>query len=210
MKKFKMILGCVLLGIAVITLLLYFFTDLINWNYGGWLSWLLSVIGGALCQSVDDKEDKEKLDKEEKAMTASEKANLRLLQNLYAVAAADGKVQGEESVYIIQTMKEVGMDGEEVLKQLNRCQRHGYSIVKPSDDDERGKHLSMMVGMMMIDGKASKSELEKMKNIAVSWGYNSSIVDQIVENLENDEDFQELISKTKQLVKENKIKTVDA
>jgi uncharacterized tellurite resistance protein B-like protein len=210
MKSFKVVIGIILAIAGAGTLILYYVTDLINWNVFGWLSWLLIGIGGWFITSEDKKEEKEKLDNEEAQMTTKEKENLTLLRNLYAIGAADKKMRGEEQAFILVVMQQLGMNAKEIVKQMNRCLNHEYQIVVPSSREQIALHLTMMAKMMMIDGKASDSEIKRIKSIAEKWGVDPSGVDDFIKDIENDNDFQSLRTKLTEIAKEYDLKAIDA
>ena len=195
---------------GAVTLILYYFTELMNWNVFGWLSWILIGIGGWMMSSEDKEDEKEKPDKAMAQVSKEENNNIKLLRNLYAIGAADKKMRGEEQAFILVVMKQSGMDVNEIVKQMNRCSEHGCQIVAPSSDEQIAIHLTMMAKLMMIDGKAAESEKKLLKNVAGKWGCNPDSVDDIIESLENDDDYQELKTQLKGMAQKYGFDTVDA
>ena len=67
-----------------------------------------------------------------------------------------------------------------------------------------------MAKMMMIDGKASDSEIKRIKSIAEKWGVDPSGVDDFIKDIENDNDFQTLRTKLTEIAKEYNLKAIEA
>ena len=210
MKALKQTIGIVLIIGAIVNFILYYFTDKMDFVGASWIPWVLFFGGGLFISSALSQEEKETLDKEEAQMTEEEKGNLNLLRNMYYIGAADKKMRGEEQAFILVVMQQLGMNAKEIVKQMNSCLNHEYQIVAPSSREQIALHLTMMAKMMMIDGKASDSEIKRIKSIAEKWGVDPSGVDDFIKDIENDNDFQTLKTKLTEIAKEYNLKAIDA
>lgn len=139
------------------TLILWFFTDLMNWNVFGWLSWLLIAIGGWLMSSTDE--------------------NDSLFKLLVAVAAADGEISPKENAMLFTYAQKFGISNKAVGKLIKEFGENPQINI-PDSEDKKKKQLNALIEMAKADGKVDADELEIIKEIAQKFGFSESYVDQ--------------------------------
>lgn len=160
MRTFKNVLCWVLMIAGAVTLILYFFTDLMNWNVFGWLSWLLIGIGGWLMTSLD--------------------ADEGLYKNMICMTMADGKISSEEKHMLISYGQKLGISPkkagkllEELIKQASTGE---VQLFIPDDEDKKKEHIKTLVEIAKSDGKIKDEELDFIKEIAQKYGLSDSFV----------------------------------
>lgn len=209
MKTFKQIVGAAFIIGAVVTFILYYFTNKMNFVGASWIPWVLFFVGGLFFASVFNQEEKEQHAEAESKMSKSEKDNLNLLRNLYAVASSDKKMKAEENAYIQLVMQDYGMESSETVKQMNYILNHGNTATYiPSSDEEKTQHFGLLMQMLMIDGTPTESEKKTIRNIIKKWGWEEVDLDSCIETIAQDDDFQKMRAKVKEAAKMSKFKDV--
>ena len=157
MRNFKNVLGIVLAILGVVTLLVYYATDLMNWNIFGWFSWLL--VGIAYW------------------MTNSTTENDTLFKLLVCVAAADGELSPEEGAMLATYAQKLGISNKAASKLIEECSNNP-SFAIPNSEDKKKKQLNALIEMAKADGKVDDDELKFIKQVAQKYGFSESYVDQ--------------------------------
>lgn len=157
MRSLKTVLSWILMIAGAATLILWYFTDLMNWNVFGWLSWLLIAIGGWLMSSTDE--------------------NDSLFKLLVAVAAADGELSPKENAMLSTYAQKFGISNKAVGKLIKEFGENPQINI-PDSEDKKKKQLNALIDMAKADGKVDADELTIIKVIAQKFGFNESYVDQ--------------------------------
>ena len=157
MRNFKNVLGIVLAILGVVTLLVYYFTDLMNWNIFGWFSWLLVGIGYWMANSSED--------------------NDSLFKLLVCVAAADGELSPEEGAMLATFAQKLGISNKAASKMIEECFNNPIFKI-PDSEDKKKKQLNALIEMAKADGRVDDGELKVIKLVAQKYGFSESYVDQ--------------------------------
>ncbi len=111
-------------------------------------------------------------------------ANLGIFQNLYLVAAADGKIDEKEEALLMKAAESLNLmpsDFEYVKENLSRL-----DLVIPEDDEERRISLRNLVFMMMIDGHIDDEEYALCAKFARKIGLGEERVRLIMDEYEKE------------------------
>lgn len=90
------------------------------------------------------------------------------LNNMMVVANADGIIQDEERIFLIDTAKAMGYNSKKIIELFNQIKPGGLSLKMPQDEKQRAKVLKLMTKIANADGdfnekeKAILAEAEKM------------------------------------------------
>ncbi len=107
-----------------------------------------------------------------------EKTGLGQVKNLIMLALADGKATKSELAVIAGIAAREQLTQEELDNLIDNPD--SVHITLPDDDATRQRYLKDMVQLMMIDGDLNDTELAMCKLYAISLGYESTSVEQIV------------------------------
>lgn len=113
--------------------------------------------------------DQEKRENEDKGK------QLRRLQNLIALAFADGKITNEEIQYIINKARKAGFSNKD-LQVLANLPANAQPYI-PENQQEKEEHIKELMIIMAVDGTISSEELGLCKFLAMKMGIDPDIVD---------------------------------
>ncbi len=140
-------------------------------------------------------------------MESQEKQNkLRRLQNLLALAFADGKITNEEIQYIINKARKAGFSDKD-LQVLANLPTSAQPYV-PESQQEKENHIKELMIIMAVDGTISSEEMGLCKFLAIKMGINPDIVDQFAKQFailkDQEEERRRIGFKLKGAQKDNK------
>ncbi|WP_217954964.1 hypothetical protein [Alistipes timonensis] len=117
-----------------------------------------------------------------KSNSTSQKNNeLRCrLRDLLTLAAIDGEITDKESLFIFNLCRQDGIQVETISGNVMNA-----PDAYPNDFNLRGKHLTQMVALMMIDGECAESEIKYCKKIASKLGIEEQAISKLVAGIAN-------------------------
>lgn len=107
--------------------------------------------------------------------TREEKVRLSNVKNLITLAMADGNVDRKELAAIAAVSVRDNIDPKDIERMLKGKDKVKFVI--PSTQNEKVRHLTDMVKLMMVDGKIHDNELELCKLLAIEYGYRHEVID---------------------------------
>ena len=107
-----------------------------------------------------------------------EKTGLGQVKNLIMLALADGKATKSELAVIAGIAAREQLTQEELDNLIDNPD--SVHITLPDDEATRQRYLKDMVQLMMIDGDLNDTELSMCKLYAITLGFESTSVEQIV------------------------------
>lgn len=107
-----------------------------------------------------------------------EKTGLGQVKNLIMLALADGKATESELAVVAGIAAREELTQEELDNLIDNPD--SVHIQLPDDEATRQRYLKDMVQLMMIDGDLDDTELAMCKLYAISLGFESTSVEQIV------------------------------
>lgn len=135
-------------------LILYFFTNLVDWY--GWLGWLWTVFIGLMFQ------------------VQAKKNALRSLIKFCWVAASQDKVMDvRESAYIQLLANHFSLTESDLLKFKKELE-NGKEIEIPESIEDKKKILEHVAGIIKVDEKITANEREFLFNTAEKLGLSKS------------------------------------
>lgn len=109
------------------------------------------------------------------------KLQLGQIKNLIMLALADGKVEESELAVIASIASRECLTQEELDNLIDNPD--SVHIELPKDEETKKRYLTDMVALMTIDGDMDDNELAMCKIYAISLGYDSSEVENMVINI---------------------------
>jgi uncharacterized membrane protein YebE (DUF533 family) len=108
----------------------------------------------------------------------SKKQNHSHIRNLIEIALADGRMDEEEMVLLINLAQKLGITREEITQ----IKQNPSSVVfhTPKNSKQRFDQIYDLVCMMMVNGEINKNELKLCKDLALKLGYLPRIVDDFI------------------------------
>lgn len=103
------------------------------------------------------------------------------LQNLAALAKADGHVDEREMNFIITVGKKNGLSASDVRKIVSG--NSGGSTELPTNDSERFDQIFDLVDMMLADGVVDETEMDFCIMMAEKLGFRKAIVGVLVRKI---------------------------
>ncbi|NPA34148.1 MAG: TerB family tellurite resistance protein [Chlorobi bacterium] len=100
---------------------------------------------------------------------------LKRLQNLLALAFADGKVTNEEIQYIINKARKAGFSDQDLQILTNLPTKMQPYI--PESQEEKEEHIKELMVIMAVDGTISSEEMGLCKFLAMKMGINPDVVE---------------------------------
>lgn len=103
------------------------------------------------------------------------------IQNLAALAKADGHLDEREMSFIVAVGKKNGMRSDEIRTIVANC---GTSrLVVPDNDSERFDQIFDMVDMMLADGIVDDNEMDFCCIMAEKLGFRKDVVGLLVKKI---------------------------
>jgi len=102
-------------------------------------------------------------------------------KNLLAVAMADGNLENVEFNYIMHLAHKCYMSEAEVKRVIDSPQQINFVI--PTTNREKFDQLYDLVTVMMVDGEIDPREMRLCKTIAMRFGFNPQIVDELIKGV---------------------------
>lgn len=121
-------------------LILYFFTNLVDWY--GWIGWLWTVFAGLMIGAG-----------------AKKNAIKSLIKFCWIAASQDKEMDTRESVYIQLLAKHFGLSEGELMKIAKEV-NDGKEIELPESEADRKAILENVASIIKIDGKVTDKERE--------------------------------------------------
>lgn len=206
MKNLKIIVALAAMAIGLVLLILGFF-DVYLFPFQGLVDWVLIIVGGFLGQLAMKEEDVKQANEKISTLSSKQQKKIKKLRNLLYVVYADGNVKKEEVALVISILKDE-LDSQFNMELIEKEaevfeSRSNFSLYIPESEEEKNTHLAQLVGLMMIDGKESKEERKRIKEIAKAFGYGDAqsdvVIDSILKSLEENEEFLNLRKQLKKL-----------
>ena len=135
-------------------LLLYLFTDLVNWY--GWLGWLWTVFISLMFQ-----------------VQAKKKALRSLIKFCWVAASQDKVMDVRESAYIQLLANHFSLTESDLLKFKKELE-NGKEIEIPESIEDKKKILEHVAAIIKIDEKITANEREFLFNTAEKLGLSKS------------------------------------
>lgn len=156
MKKLVLqeVIYAILTFASIGLLLLYLFTDLVNWY--GWLGWLWTVFISLMLQ-----------------VQAKKKALRSLIKFCWVAASQDEVMDVKESAYIQLLAKHFSLTESDLLKFKKELE-NGKEIEIPENIEDKKKILECVAGIIKIDEKITANEREFLFNTAEKLGLSKS------------------------------------
>jgi len=119
----------------------------------------------------------------------TQQKKLAFFQNLILLAAADGKLEQDESRFLLDIGNKLGLTADDVMPIADNLNL--LSFIIPSEGLQKTLELQTMVQMMMEDGQIHDREYTLCLDYAKRIGYGKEILDDMVKQLaENNADFK--------------------
>lgn len=113
---------------------------------------------------------------------SSSKEEIRAhLVNLFLVAGADGRISRDEFELLFQLGRKVGVTDQELARIT--ADHDDTALLLPETVEERVQHLFELITMVVADHKIHIREVELCKRIALAYGIEREVVDQLVDKL---------------------------
>jgi uncharacterized tellurite resistance protein B-like protein len=109
---------------------------------------------------------------------------LAFFQNLILVAAADGRLDGDESQFLLTMGNKLGLRPEDVMPIADNL--NVLSFVIPEEGIQKTFELQTLVLMMLEDGQMHDREYQLCQEYARRIGYSKEILDDMVKQLSED------------------------
>ena len=122
-------------------LILYFFTNLVDWY--GWIGWLWTVFAGLMIGAG-----------------AKKKELKSILKLCFVAAAQDEKFDNKELEYFKSLSKKFGVSDSDIQQILKETTSGQFVIQIPEKDEDRKKMLKHVAEIIKIDGKVTDKERE--------------------------------------------------
>ncbi len=103
---------------------------------------------------------------------------LNYFKNLYLTAIADSKLAYEETAFLVQVAKHMGISSREASDIMFGTDTHEISI--PDTEQEKMTQLEDIVMMMMIDRKIHEREYDLCLSFAKAIGVNQPDLDRLI------------------------------
>lgn len=103
---------------------------------------------------------------------------LDYFKNLYLTAMADSKLAYEETSFLVQVAKHMGISSREASEIMFGEGEHEVTI--PDTEQEKMTQLEDIVMMMMIDRKIHEREYELCLNFAKAIGISQPDLDRLI------------------------------
>lgn len=98
--------------------------------------------------------------------------NILYLQNLIAIAAADGAICERELVYLRKKAYGFNLTEESLLKMVENSRE--FTIITPFEEDTKLKYLSDCVDMALADGIITATEMVKCRSVCAMMNLSES------------------------------------
>jgi uncharacterized tellurite resistance protein B-like protein len=120
------------------------------------------------------------------------------LQNLVALAAADGHIDESEIAYLYKIGEKYLLKPKQIKKILD--QREQIETVIPDQDPQRIAMLFDLIGMMMADNVIAEAELEFCKGIFKKLGYKETLIKEMIKlhkkGVDDAEDWEKFLERS--------------
>lgn len=100
------------------------------------------------------------------------------IKNLIMLALADGKATESELALIASIASRESLSQDELDNLIDNPD--SVKIDLPKDEEVKKRYLTDMVALMMIDGEMDDNEIAMCKIYAITLGYDSSVVENLV------------------------------
>jgi uncharacterized tellurite resistance protein B-like protein len=124
------------------------------------------------------------------------------MKNLIEMAAADGHFQDVEFELLKKIGKRNGVSEKQLQEIRNNPQSVAFEI--PADGKEKFHQIYDLVHMMSIDDEVHSEEKKLCNLIAIKFGYNRTIVDDLIEsirsNIKNGSSHDEAMKRLQMLI----------
>lgn len=112
-------------------------------------------------------------------LSTEKKVKLEHMENMIAVAIADGSFEEEEKKFLADKALEFGLSSQEVESILQNPETLQSEI--PKNEIDREEQLADAVYMSMINGEVNPKEYELCIQLAKKLDFNKEDVDNIIE-----------------------------
>lgn len=109
--------------------------------------------------------------------------HMAIFQNLYLVAAADGKIDNSEQDLLLEIAYNLGLSQEDIDFVISNYP--DLQLVIPSDVNERIFSLKNLVYMMLVDGVIDEKEYELCIDFSTQSGFGPEKVEEIIREYED-------------------------
>jgi hypothetical protein len=113
----------------------------------------------------------------------TQEKKIAFFQNLILIAAADGRLDSNESQFIITIGNRLGLAPDEVMHIADRLPQ--LSFVIPEEGLQKTLELQTLVMMMLEDGRIHDREYALCLNYTDRVGYTKAILDDMIGQFTN-------------------------
>lgn len=108
----------------------------------------------------------------------TQEKKLAFFQNLILVAAADGRLDSNESQFILNIGNRLGLGPDEVMHLADRLPQ--LSFVIPAEGMQKTLELQTLVMMMLEDGRVHDREYALCLQYTERVGYSKTFLDDLI------------------------------
>lgn len=113
----------------------------------------------------------------------TQQKKLSFFQNMLLIAAADGRLEKDESKFLLSIGNKLGLTPEDVNPIVDNLPVLGFII--PEDGLQKTLELQTLVQMTLEDGKLDDREYGLCLEYARRISYSKDILDDMIEQLSN-------------------------
>ena len=110
-------------------------------------------------------------------------SHLSIFQNLYIIAAADGRIDDMEHSLLLEVADNLGLNQEDIDFIIDHYA--DLQLIIPEDKEEGYFSLKNLVYMMIVDGEISPEEYRLCLEFAEEIGLDKKAIEKILEEYEN-------------------------
>lgn len=111
----------------------------------------------------------------------TQQKKLAFFQNLILLAAADGKLDGSESSFLLSVGDRLGITSQEAMGIADNLL--GLQFVIPEDGFQKTLELQTLVVMMLQDGQMDDREYALCREYTHRVGYSTDFLDEMIRQL---------------------------
>lgn len=108
----------------------------------------------------------------------SQEKKISFFQNLILIAAADGRLDSNESQFIVTIGNRLGLAPDEVMHLADRLPELNFVI--PGEGIQKTLELQTLVMMMLEDGRIHDREYDLCLQYTTRVGYTKAILDDMI------------------------------
>lgn len=201
----KQTLGIVLALVSAVGFILLW-TDVLVFPFAGWVYGIGITLACFLVNSGEKEDAAKKLAKKENTLSPEERVLMNRFRNLLYVAYADEEVKKEEALMCIALARNFGLNESLVAPIADSFEYQNWNIYKPQTQQELNVHVNELFAVSMVDGKVQKKEKARIAELLVKIGATTSsnvddFIEESVEKLKANDDFQAMLKNLKALAK---------